>query len=143
MRLVLDTDVFFAGVMSRQGASRILLRGGLGGRFFWLMSPALFLEYEAVLMRPENLETLQWDQGDAAVLLAGIADAIAPVSLDFVWRPQLKDPADEMVLETAVNGGAEYLITFNVRHFVPAADRFGINTLRPGELLALHPEVFQ
>ncbi len=143
MRVVLDTDVFFSGVMSRQGASRILLRGGLSGRFSWLMSPALFLEYEAVLMRPENLETLRWDKGEASLLLAGIADAIAPVNLDFVWRPQLTDPADEMVLEIAVNGGVEYLVTFNVRHFLPAAKRFGINTLRPGELLAQHPEVLR
>jgi len=143
MRLVLDTDVFLAGLRSRLGASRVLLHGGLSGVFDWLMSPALFLEYEAVLMRPENLLVVGWSENAAATFLAGIAEAITPISLDFVWRPQLKDPADEMVLETAVNGGADYLVTFNVRHFVPAAKRFGVNTLRPGELLARHPEEFQ
>ena len=143
MRLVLDTDVLLAGVRSRRGASRVLLRGGLEKRFAWLMSPALYLEYEAVLMRSEHLSFLQWTEEQVSVLLAGIADAIVPVNLDFIWRPQLKDPADEMVLETAVNGGADYLATFNIRHFVPAADRFGINALRPGQLLAQHPEVFR
>ncbi|MFB3825127.1 MAG: putative toxin-antitoxin system toxin component, PIN family [Bryobacteraceae bacterium] len=60
--------------------------------------------------------------------LAGVA---IPVHLRFLWRPRLKDPADEMVLETAVNGGADWLITFDVRHLAGAARDFGIRVLRP------------
>jgi predicted nucleic acid-binding protein len=55
MRLVLDSDVFIAGVRSRLGASRLVLESGLRQRFAWLVSPALFLEYEAVLLRQQTL----------------------------------------------------------------------------------------
>ena len=143
MRLVLDTDVFLAGLRSRRGASRLLLRAGLTEHYHWLMSPALFLEYEAVVTRPENLRALQWTDEDADLLLSGIAEVIRPVSFDFLWRPQLKDAGDEMVLETAVNGQANALVTFNVRHFQPAAGHLGISLLRPGELLARYSEILR
>ena len=55
-------------------------------------------------------------------------------SLRFLWRPRLKDPADEMVLETAVNGDADRLTTFNLRHLAGAAMAFGIRTGLPGAL---------
>jgi predicted nucleic acid-binding protein len=58
-----------------------------------------------------------------------------PITPFFLWRPQLRDPADEHVLETVVNGGADVIVTFSVRHFEAAAARFGIVTLRPGEAL--------
>jgi predicted nucleic acid-binding protein len=57
------------------------------------------------------------------------------VELNFLWRPQLKDPADEMVLEAAVNGQAEAIVTHNVLDFRTGAARFGIETLTPGEFL--------
>jgi predicted nucleic acid-binding protein len=58
-----------------------------------------------------------------------------PVPFWLLWRPRLRDPADEMVLETAVNGGADWLVTFNVRHLAAAAREFGIRVLRPCEAL--------
>ena len=57
------------------------------------------------------------------------------VEIRFLWRPQLTDADDEMVLETAVNGRAEAIVTFNRRDFEPAASRFGIAVLAPGEAL--------
>jgi predicted nucleic acid-binding protein len=60
---------------------------------------------------------------------------ITPVTPFFLWRPQLRDPADEHVLEAAVNGGADGLVTFNHRHFQVAARKFGIVTLKPGDAL--------
>jgi predicted nucleic acid-binding protein len=59
--------------------------------------------------------------------------AIPPVALRFLWRPRLKDPADEMVLETAVNGNADGLVTFNTRHLADGARDFGIRVVRPVE----------
>jgi len=56
------------------------------------------------------------------------------VHLRFLWRPRLKDPADEMVLETAVNGVADRLVTFNERHLAAAAREFGITVLRPRDM---------
>jgi predicted nucleic acid-binding protein len=57
------------------------------------------------------------------------------VEVSFQWRPQLSDPNDEMVLETAVNGRADALVTHNVRDFAKGAARFGLRVLQPGELL--------
>jgi predicted nucleic acid-binding protein len=56
------------------------------------------------------------------------------VSFQFLWRAQLKDPSEEMVLETAVNGNADYLATFNLRHLREAATHFGIKAAVPGEI---------
>ena len=56
-----------------------------------------------------------------------------PVRIHFLWRPQLRDPGDEMVLETAVNGGADALITFNVRDYAEVPSRFGVEVLLPRE----------
>lgn len=58
-----------------------------------------------------------------------------PVEPYFLWRPQLRDPADEFVLETAINGRAEALVTFNLRDFGEAPGRFGIDLLTPAETL--------
>jgi predicted nucleic acid-binding protein len=66
-------------------------------------------------------------------VLDAVAAAVEPIQLHFLWRPRLKDPADEMVLETAVNGRADRLVTFNVRHLKAAAEEFGIRVLTPPE----------
>jgi predicted nucleic acid-binding protein len=75
------------------------------------------------------------DEGGVERFLAALASVIEPVDVHIAWRPQLRDPADEMVLEAAVNGRATVLVTFNVRDFTPAAERFGISVLRPQEVL--------
>ena len=64
-------------------------------------------------------------------VLDALAKVMIPVHLRFLWRPRLGDPADEMVLETAVNGEADGLVTFNVRHLAAAARDFGIRVMRP------------
>ncbi len=67
--------------------------------------------------------------------LRALAAACRPVEIRFQWRPQLADLGDELVLEAAVNGAADALVTHNVRDFVDAAARFRVPVLRPGELL--------
>ena len=59
----------------------------------------------------------------------------APVKAHFLWRPQLRDPGDEMVLETAVNERADALVTFNVRDFGSVPERFGIELIVPREAI--------
>ena len=86
-------------------------------------------------MRPEFRLDTGYGETVLARFLADIASVIEPVALHFLWRPQLTDPKDEMVLEAAVNGGAEALVTHNVRHFREAANRFGINTVTPRDIL--------
>lgn len=135
MRLVLDTDVLVAALRSDQGASRQLLLGALDQRFALLVSVPLMIEYEAVLTREEHLTASGITAEEMTTVLDALAGVIEPVRLRFLWRPRLKDVADEMVLETAVNGGADYLVTFNEKHLGAAAREFGIMPLRPKEAL--------
>ena len=135
MRWVLDTDVLVA-VRSDTGASRQILHAGLLGQFRWLVSVPLFIEYEAVLQRPEQLAASGLSMTDVTTLLDAAAVVIEPVRLAFFWRPQLRDPNDDMVLEAAVNGSASGIVTFNQRDFT-GADRFGLQIYAPREALGL------
>lgn len=100
-----------------------------------LATPPLFCEYEEVLKRPEQqlVHGLTPDEGDG--FLTELAALVEPIELHFRCRPQVRDPSDEMVLETAINGRADALVTYNVTDFALAGERFRISILRPGELL--------
>lgn len=128
----MDTDVVVAALRSDRGASRQLLRSALDGNIELLVSVPLMVEYEAVLSRQEHLAAMGLTSREVGEILDALAVVAIPVRLSFLWRPRLKDPADEMVLETAVNGGAGQLVTFNIRHLAAASD-FGIRVLRPNE----------
>lgn len=134
-RVVLDTDVVVTALRSASGGSNAMLRQVALSRLTPLVTPALFLEYEAVLKRPEQrlVHGLGLRQIDR--FLSALASACEAVEVSFRWRPQLADANDEMVLEAAVNGCADALVTHNVRDFAPGAQRFGLRVLRPGELL--------
>ncbi len=69
------------------------------------------------------------------IFLDALARIVQPVEVHFLWRPQLRDPADELVLEAAVNSASQALLTFNRRHFHKAAERFGLQVLLPGTFL--------
>jgi putative PIN family toxin of toxin-antitoxin system len=131
LRLVLDTDVLVAALPSEGGACRRLLLGAFDGAFELLASVPLIVEYEAVLTRPEHLEVCGLTAGEVNDLLDAVVKVSRPVDLRFLWRPRLKDPADEMVLETAVNGAADWLVTFNMRHLGAAVREFGVRALLP------------
>jgi len=99
-----------------------------------MVSVPLFLEYEAVLTRPEHLLASRLTAQRVLEFLDYLAGIVDPVKLHYLWRPQLSDVADEMVLETAINGRADCIVTFNTRHFGAAA-RFGIDVVWPDEAL--------
>jgi putative PIN family toxin of toxin-antitoxin system len=132
--VVIDTDVFVAGVRSPGGASAELLRRVLSGGPKLLASVPLFVEYEAVATRAEHLSAAGARVEDVVNLLDALAGVAEPVELHFRWRPQLRDAGDELVLEVAVNGRADAIVTFNRRDFGPAS-RFGIPVLLPREAL--------
>jgi predicted nucleic acid-binding protein len=111
----------------------VLLTAALQQRYRVLASVPLMLQYESVLTRSEHLVAAGISEADGQVLLDAIALIAAPVRISYLWRPMLPDPDDDLVLETAVNGHAEVVITFNRRHFEPAAGRFGIEILAPAE----------
>jgi len=131
VRYVLDTNVLVAAFRSDRGASRKLLLAALDGEILVLASVPLMVEYEAVLTRPEHLSASGLSVQETNAVLDAFAAVVEPIRLRFLWRPRLKDPADEMVLETAVNGRADRLVTFNLRHLMRAAEEFGIRTLTP------------
>ncbi len=134
MKLVLDTDILVAAIRSDGGASRRILVAALNGQFDMLVSTSLLIEYEAVMTRPKHLEASSLASEDVGILLDAVAGIAKPVRLAFHWRPTLRDPDDDMVLETAVNGGATAIVTFNVKDF-EGARQFGIDVLKPGEIV--------
>lgn len=105
------------------------------GRGTLLLSPVLLLEYEAVCQLAEHRLASGLTAREVDRLLDGLILLAEPVETYFRWRPQLRDPGDEMVLETAVNGRAQALMTFNRRHYGDVPGRFGIELLNPGESL--------
>jgi len=85
------------------------------------------------MTRGEHLRAARLSASDVGVLLDAIAAIAEPVRLAFLWRPVLADIDDDMVLETAVNGRADAIVTFNKRDFIPAGEQFGIAVLSPAE----------
>src|SRR5690606_29210481 len=126
MRLVLDTATMVAAIRSDAGASRRLLVAALKRRFVLLASVPLMIEYQAVMSRPEHLHASGLSGEDVNALLDSVAMVVEPVRLAFLWRPALRDPDDDMVLEAAVNGRADAIATFNVRDFDRVSARFGV-----------------
>jgi putative PIN family toxin of toxin-antitoxin system len=135
LRVVLDTSVLVAGLRSRLGASNELLARVASGELVPLVTTALFLEYEEVLLRAEHRLATGMSEADVAGFLAAFASASEGVDVHFQWRPQLSDPADEMVLEAAINGRAGALVTHNISDFAEAGRRFGLRVVAPGDLL--------
>lgn len=135
MRVVLDTDVMVAAVRSRTGASNALLRAVRQKRVEAVVSVPMMLEYEAVLMRPEQRRVSGFTVAQVQQFMDGLAALMIPVLPYFLWRPTLRDPDDEMVLDAAVNGQANAIVTFNVRHFLPEAKQFPLDVLTPAQTL--------
>jgi len=135
MRVVLDTSVVVTAFRSNQGASFGLLHAVAEGAVTALATPSLFFEYEEVLRRSEHRAVSGLTLADVDAVLAALAFWIEPVDVHLQWRPQLPDPDDEMVLEAAVNGHADALVTFNLRDFAKVAPRFGLRLARPAQIL--------
>ena len=134
-RVVLDTSVIVAGLRTRLGAGNAVLRLVAEQRIVPLATPPLFLEYEDVLKRPEQQLAHGLSPDSVDEFLAELAALIEPVEVHFLWRPQGRDPNDEMVLEAAINGQADALVTYNVADFDLADQRFKIPVMRPADLL--------
>jgi putative PIN family toxin of toxin-antitoxin system len=133
--LILDTSVVASALRSRYGASNVVLRFGLSGTATLLASTSLFLEYEDVLLRPEQRLVHGLSLVQVNEFLEELAGIIEPVEIHYRWRPQVTDPGDEMVLEAAMNGRANALVTHNIRHFAPAGLRFKLPILTPQQVI--------
>ncbi|MBI3801458.1 MAG: putative toxin-antitoxin system toxin component, PIN family [Deltaproteobacteria bacterium] len=135
MKVAFDTDVIVAALRSRTGAANALLRALRAGEIRAIASVPMLLEYEAVLMRPAQRHAIGFTTQDVDSFLDGLTALLEPVTPHFLWRPTLRDPDDEMVLDAAVNGGVDAIITFNVKDFLPGAARFNLDILTPAEAI--------
>ena len=135
VRVVIDTNVLVSARLSRSGASNLLVRLWLRGRVDAAVTPALFLEYEEVLKRPDLFPA-----GDIAHV-DRLLDRLARVSRLVTnlpsARPRLSDPDDEMVLDAALDSGAGAIVTFNKADFRPIGPKLGLSLLAPGEFLRI------
>ena len=135
MKLVLDTDVVLAAMRSPRGASAAILRAAREGQVTLRAGVPLALEYEGVLSRVEHRLAAGLSEREVRIFLTAVVALAEPVTTHFLWRPQLRDPGDEMVLEAAVNGRADALVTFNRRDFGTVPAQFGVSVLLPREAI--------
>ena len=131
-RIVLDTNVIIAALRSNRGASFKLLSLAGTGKYELIISVPLILEYEDVAKRQSRAIGLAHRYIDDIVdYLCQVGDCR---SIFFLWRPFLRDPKDDLVLELAVKAGCDYILTYNKRDFV-GVERFNLGVLDAGEFL--------
>jgi predicted nucleic acid-binding protein len=135
----MDTDAVVAAMRSPTDASAAFLRAARAGRLILLATAPLCLEYEAVCGRADHLAAAGFKHRELSVFLDALVDLVEPVEAWYLWRPQLRDPDDELMLEAAVNGRADAIATFNGRDFMPATARFGVEVLLPRQALQRLP----
>jgi len=132
VRAILDTNVIVAALRSDEGASFRLLSLVGSGRFEIALSVALILEYEDALLR--HLRHSPFDEEDLGVLLDYLCAVGHRQEIFYLWRPVLRDPGDDLVLELAVASRSAFVVTFNERHFT-GCEAFGIRVVTPRAFL--------
>jgi len=130
--VVLDTNVLVAAIRSRRGASFRVLEQVGRGRFEIVLSVTMVLEYEKVLHRHRVASGLE--ATDVQDLLDYLCNVGRHRAVFYLWRPCLSDPDDDHVLEVAVAGGCDGIVTFNLRDFA-GAERFGLWIETPKDFL--------
>jgi putative PIN family toxin of toxin-antitoxin system len=132
LQITIDTSAFISALLSQRGAAYLLLMLSDSNLFEMNISVALVAEYEDVARRMLDQTNLTEQELD------DILDFICVVAnkreVFFLWRPFLRDPKDDMVLELAVAAGCEFIVTFNPRHFV-GCEQFGIEVVTPKAFL--------
>ncbi|MDP9012105.1 MAG: putative toxin-antitoxin system toxin component, PIN family [Pseudomonadota bacterium] len=135
MRLVLDTDVIIAAMRSPSGVSAALLMAIRRGDIRMLANVALALEYEATCRRAEHGIAAGLSSAQVGIFVDAVIALAEPVQTHFLWRPQLRDPGDELVLEAAVNGRANAIVTFNQKDYGEIPMKFSVEVLAPVDAL--------
>ena len=131
-RIVIDTNVMVAALKSKRGASYKLLSIIDQDKFQISISVPLIIEYEYALKRTNlNILLTESEIDDILDYICQIADKR---EIFYLWRPYLKDPKDDMVLELAVESESDYIITYNQKDF-QGVSKFGIKTLTPKAFL--------
>lgn len=131
VNVVIDTNVLISALRSNRGASFKLISLVGTGKFDISLSVPLLVEYEAVSKREKFEHFIDTDIDDLLNYLCKVADKR---DIFFLWRPFLKDPKDDMVLELAVEAGCEYIITYNLDDF-KGIEQFGVEAITPKQFL--------
>lgn len=135
MRVVLDTSVLVSASKSRLGASFHLLSSLPHQDFEIAISVALYTEWQAVLTRPEHIPRNSTAE-NALAFLRYLASVAHLQDVHFLWRPFLRDPDDDMVLECAVASGSQFIVTHNVKDFKRAPE-LKVRAVTSSEFLTL------
>jgi putative PIN family toxin of toxin-antitoxin system len=130
--VVLDTNVLVSAIRSRHGASFEILSKIGTEAFDIAVSVPLVLEYEDAMLR--HLPETSLEETDIGDIIDYACNVAVRQEIFFLWRPFLKDPGDDLVLEAAVAADCDVIITYNLRDFV-GVDRFDLRTLSPGDFL--------
>ncbi len=134
IQIVIDTNVFVSALRSQRGASHVLLKlVGLCPAFEINLSVPLVLEYEEVARRQQHIHGLP--DSDIRAIIDYLCAVGNHRDIYYLWRPFLRDPADDMVLEIAVEAGCDIIVTFNGDDFGGVEPQFGIRTLTPAAFL--------
>ena len=136
IKIVVDTSVFISALIGSKGSSRELIRRCLKGEYQPLMGNALFLEYESVMQREEIISQCSLTNTEIYTLLASFINVSQWISIYYLWRPNLKDEADNHLIELAVAGNAQIIVTKNVKDFRNAELVFpNLSILKPEEII--------
>jgi putative PIN family toxin of toxin-antitoxin system len=135
VRLVLDTNVVVAALLSQRGASAELIRLGVRRRVVLIGTLSLALEYLDVCGRPEVLSRCLVSAADAARFANEVVALLTPIEVRYRWRPAGPDADDDHVIEAALNGGANAIVTFNRKDFAEASRRFNLRVVTPSAIL--------
>ena len=131
-KIVIDTNVFISALKSKRGASFKLLFDTSREKFEQNISPSLIFEYESVAKRDSSNIVLSDFEIDS--ILDMICKWSIKCEIYFLWRPYLKDPKDDFVLELAVESQSDFIITYNKNDF-KGTEKFGVKVLTPKEFL--------
>ncbi len=135
-RIVVDTSVFISALIGPSGPSREVLRRSLNRQFIPLMGNALFCEYESVIQRQSILDQCPLTQTEILKLLQAFMSIAVWVDIFYLWRPNLKDEADNHLIELAIAGNADFLVTNNLKDFRNAQLSFPqLSILGPSDLI--------
>jgi putative PIN family toxin of toxin-antitoxin system len=136
IKIVVDTSVFISALIGPQGPSRELIRRCLRGDYQPLMGNALFSEYESIIQRKEIIAKCPLSLEEMLALLASFISVSQWISIYYLWRPNLKDEADNHLIELAVAGNAQIIATNNIKDFQNTDLLFpNLSILKPEQII--------
>jgi uncharacterized protein len=117
VKIVVDTSIFVSALIGPSGPSREVIRQCLQGKYSPLMGLNLFFEYESVIFRKSILTQCLLSKEEIFSLLQAFLSVCEWINIYYLWRPNLKDEADNHLIELAIAGNARFLVTNNLRDF--------------------------